>query len=220
MRPLWSVQKSQHNGDFTYKSLGWKDCSVGRAYHDLFPLDIHLNRAGLKKPVCNTFQSGMMTVNFHNCYHKDKRYDSQVLHCSFSPPDHWYREDLNSRRCVFGMGSVVCDISKYPMCISFMPKHIYHCTSEPFDVPPVPGFILGSHSTNTLLGKRENVYIFLDSSIIAWGSWAWWRNNTARQHEWIQAIDGISDEQKQVVARRELIEYWAKSGHTHDSVKN
>ena len=215
LRPLWSVNQNQHNGISSYATQGWKDCPVGKAHLDLFPLDIHMCSAGLQEPTCNVFQSGMMTVNFHNCYHKDKRDNNQVSHCSFSPPVHWKVNEGkgSSRKCAFAMGSVVCDISMHPMRISFLPQQVYHCTSEPFDVPMVPDYILRKCCSKTIFGNRESIYSFLSKSIMAWGSWAWWRRNTARQHEWQAAIDGVTERSAQIAARRALINRWSQHGY-------
>jgi len=216
LRPLWTAHR-QHNEYCSYTTQGWKDSIVGKAYIDLFPLDMHLCSAGLQEPTCNVFQCGMMTVNFHNCFHKDLRDQNQVSHCSFSPPVHWNLNNIDAspKKCVFAMGSVVCDISKHPMRISFLPQQVYHCTSDPFDVPMMPDCLLKKCAcSNTILKNRECVYEFLRKSILAWGSWAWWRNNTARQHEWQGAIEGISERSAQIAARRALIDRWALFGYT------
>ena len=203
--------------DFTTK--GWKDCVVGKNYLSLFPNDIHQTNVGLQNATCDVFQSGMMTVNFHNCYHKDRRDKNQVSHCSFSPPVHWNLkvDTVCDDKCVFGMGSVLCDISKYPMRISFMPKDVFHCTSSPFNVPKIPDYLLNCCSNKINL-NRKNVFEFIEKSILAWGSWSWWRNNTARQHKWENAIEGIEDRSGQIAARRQLIERWAQYSFTQKSV--
>ena len=113
-----------------YKTLGWKDSLVGQAYRYLFPNDIKVTRNGaLHTAIVSNFQTGMLTLNFCNNYHLDKRDRDIPTHCSFSPPSSWQSTTHSTPKCVFGMGSVCVDLTHHPVRISFLPHQIIHCTS-------------------------------------------------------------------------------------------
>eukprot|EP00957_Ditylum_brightwellii_P126410 9636151-Ditylum_brightwellii.AAC.1 len=50
---------------------------------------------------------------------------------------------------------------------------------------------------------------------MTWGSWVWWRSNTAKQHKWQAAIDGVNERSAQIGARRALISCWSQHGCNH-----
>eukprot|EP00957_Ditylum_brightwellii_P064478 4893316-Ditylum_brightwellii.AAC.1 len=55
---------------------------------------------------------------------------------------------------------------------------------------------------------------------MAWGSWAWWKSNTARQHEWQTAIDGVAESSAQTAARRALTNRWSQHGYNPQVQQN
>eukprot|EP00957_Ditylum_brightwellii_P208029 15355565-Ditylum_brightwellii.AAC.1 len=84
----------------------------------------------------------------------------------------------------------------------------------------VPDYILRNCCSNTTFRNRESIYSLLSKSIIAWDSWAWWRSNTARHHEWQAAIDGVSERSAQIAARRALINHWSQHGYNSQVQQN
>eukprot|EP00957_Ditylum_brightwellii_P185996 14160686-Ditylum_brightwellii.AAC.1 len=55
---------------------------------------------------------------------------------------------------------------------------------------------------------------------MAWGSWAWWRSNAERQHEWQAATDGVTERSAQIAARRALINYSSQHGYNPQVQQN
>eukprot|EP00957_Ditylum_brightwellii_P188323 14337538-Ditylum_brightwellii.AAC.1 len=55
---------------------------------------------------------------------------------------------------------------------------------------------------------------------MAWGSWAWWRSNTARQHKWLAAIDGVAERSAHIATRRALINHWSQHGYNPQVQQN
>eukprot|EP00957_Ditylum_brightwellii_P201424 15325556-Ditylum_brightwellii.AAC.1 len=49
---------------------------------------------------------------------------------------------------------------------------------------------------------------------MAWGSQAWWRSSSARQHEWLAGINGVTERSAQIAARRALINRWLQHGYS------
>ena len=176
----------------------------------LFPNDMHKTKnSGVQDPICRVFQAGMATVNFHNSYHIDHKDKHQITHCSFSPPSKWSQfKDNGVCKCAFGLGSVVVDLSNHAQRISFLPKTVKHCTSEPWNVPTVPGFLFGDTCSKTVMNHSEDVYSCLKDSMLAWGNWSWWRNNAHRNNEWLSVAEHCSTRAEQIEARRALIRRW------------
>ena len=175
--------------------------------------------SGVQDPICRVFQAGMATVNFHNSYHIDPKDKHQITHCSFSPPSKWIEPKNNGiRKCAFGLGSVVVDLSDHAQRISFLPKTVKHCTSEPWNVPSVPSFLFGDTCSKTVMKHTKEVYACLEDSMLAWGNWSWWHANAHRNNEWLSVIDNCSTRAEQIAARRALIRRWEEMyGFTHES---
>eukprot|EP00957_Ditylum_brightwellii_P121136 9239142-Ditylum_brightwellii.AAC.1 len=55
---------------------------------------------------------------------------------------------------------------------------------------------------------------------MAWGSWAWWRSNTAKHHELQAAIDGVNERSSQIATRRALINHWLQHGYNPQIQQN
>lgn len=137
----------------------------------LYPNNIFLTHQGaILKPFANTFQNGMLTVNFSNNYHLDMKDCNFPTHISVSPPSSWDGIASESPKSVFGLGSVVVDLSSPPQRVSFLPNQVMHCTSKPSHVPPVPSFLSGKCCSKTVLDKRREFYSFVADSIVAFGS--------------------------------------------------
>jgi hypothetical protein len=199
----------------SYETVGWKDFIVGESYLSLYPKDIHVTpQAALHAPVARCFQTGMLTLNFHNNYHLDQRDRNIPTHCSFSPPSNWVDDPSSSRNTVFGMGSVIADISKNAQRISFLPQQVKHCTSEPTGVPSLPFYLQGNCSTSTLLKHQNEFYSFVSKSMLAWGGWGWWSTNANRTREYDQVVEGVVDPAERREIRRDLRDYWARMGYT------
>ena len=163
-----------------YKTIGWSDSIIGQSYLYLFPNDVHITSTGaLHKPIVNTFQTGMLTLNFFNNYHLDMRDKDIPTHCSFSPPSSWSTSSSSSPHSVFGMGSVVVDLSCNDQRISFLPHQVKHCTSEPSDVPTLPSYLHGNCCSKTVLDNKNDFYSFVSKSMIAWGGWGRWSHGSA-----------------------------------------
>ena len=168
--PLWNVN-TRNNVCLT---LGWNQTLVGKAYSSLYPNDLHFTKScRLQEAIVENVEAGMATVNFHNCLHLDKKDKNEITHCSFSPPSRWKNtNELKSKHFVFSTGSVIIDLSGEPQRISFLPKQVYHGTSEPLNTPSLPKYLVGSKTSKIILENREELLNFFSDSMLAWGTWS------------------------------------------------
>eukprot|EP00957_Ditylum_brightwellii_P063286 4803239-Ditylum_brightwellii.AAC.1 len=104
-----------------------------------------------------------------------------------------------------------------------MPKDVQHYTLQSFHAPDTPSYLLSKSCSKALLGHKKDYYDFINKSILVWGSWGWWRTNSARQEEWDTGINGITEMSDQIAAKSNLIDYWLscdqKSGSEQSKLK-
>ena len=199
---------------------------MGIAYQGLFPnmVDI-IPGKGLRVPVANVAQSGVLTMGFERPYHIDPRDRNQPTHCSWFPPEFWQSCITQCRTfvgCGFAMGSTIVDLTANPTRITFLPNHVHHCTTCPELVPQTPQFLLGKKSMETIAKKetKEQFYNYARETIVAFGSWSWFRHNRTRAAEYNavrEQANGDRIEQRRLNA--ELYRRWEGMGFTRETVE-
>ena len=203
---------------------GWRDHAIGRAYLSLYPnkCDV-LKSKGLFSPVANVAQAGLLTLNFERPYHRDPKDKNMPTHCSWSPPSFWVAAREQNNNFIgtgFAMGNTVVDLTECPTRISFMPYSTYHCTAAPCSIPIMPDELLGKKGYERIHNDqfKTRFYEFVCDSVIAFGSWSWFRNNRTRLAEYNRVREQAGGERNlQRQLNRELYSRWEAMGFTRES---
>ena len=125
----------------------WGQTSFAQAYEDLFPMsnfrrfhDENVdNGSGTRTTLIphthNSFNTGIMTVNFFTPMHIDQADGYALTHCLYSPPEWWMKPSEGpAPNSVFSLGKCVFSLSDHPLQINFLDNHSFHSTGIPSDV--------------------------------------------------------------------------------------